>query len=229
MLNSKLTTFVLIMLSTCSIREVLKIISKYLAFFFVCCMPFFLYAQSITGEGEDILGKPRGLYLGVKPGEQNYAPGKDLMPADGLQRIVWVGFQARRDRAQVFVQTDGAPIFEIAESNSKTVIIDFPNARLHTRNEGRALDVGYFPTVVRSIRARQVSRNLVRLVIRLRMSSRYRKKTDSKFLHLLFDPPKEPIDVIAEQDREAEFKAKSGQAIEYAPPSSLRMTVFLRS
>ena len=179
----------------------------------------FAYAE--PSEEELMLSKPRGLYLGVKPGEQTYAPGKELTASEGLQRVVWVGFQTRRDRAQVFVQTDAPPLFEVVESDPRTVVIDFPNARLHTKNEGRTLDVGYFPTVVRSLKARQVSKNLVRLVIRLRMPSRYRKKTDSKFLHLLFDPPKEPIDVIAEQEREAEIKAKSGKTIEYSTPSSL--------
>ena len=177
-------------------------------------------ARAQTTEEEEMLSKPRGLYLGVRPGEQNFAPGKELKPKEGLQRIIWVGFQNRRERARVFVQTDAPPLFEVAESGPKTVIIDFPNARLHTRNEGRTIDAGYFPTVVRSIKARQVSKNLVRLVIRLRTPSRYRKKTDSKFLHLIFDPPKEPIDVIAEQDREAEIRAKSGGTIEYAPSSA---------
>ena len=174
-----------------------------------------------NSEEDDLLSKPRGLYLGVRPGEQNFAPGKELEPTQGLQRIVWVGFQNRKDRARVFVQTDAPPLFEIAESDPKTVIVDFPNARLHTSNEARTLDVGYFPTVVRSIRARQVSKNLVRLVVRLRSPARYRKKTDAKFLHLIFDPPKEPIDVIAEQEKEAESRAKQGATLEYAPPGNL--------
>jgi hypothetical protein len=198
---------------------------RYMNHFFVCIfvliLPLTGFAQRSQNEEEVLLSKPRGLYLGVRPGEQNYAPNKELKPTEGIQRIVWVGFQTRRNRAQVFVQTDAPPLFEIAESSPKTVIVDFPNARLHTRNESRELDVSYFPTVVRSIRARQVSRNLVRLVIRLRTPSRYRKKTDSKFLHLLFDPPKEPIDVIAEQEREAEQRSKSVDAIEYAPTPSL--------
>ena len=168
-------------------------------------------------EEEDLLGKPRSLYLGVKPGETPYAPGKKLTAEEGIQRITWVGFQNRRDRAQVFIQTDTTPLFEVAESGSLKVVIDFPNARLHTRNEGRELDVSFFPTVVRSIRARQVSRKLVRLVIRLRQPARYTLKKDTRFLHLLFDAPKEPIDVIAEHEREVEAKTKSMKAIEYRP------------
>ena len=176
------------------------------------------YAQSGQPQ-DDLLSAPRGLYLGVKPGEQNYAPGKKLSPEGDVQRIVWIGFQARRDRAQVFVQTDSRPIFEIAESNPLRVVIDFPNARLHTTNEGRTLDAAFFPTVVRSLKARQISRNLVRLVIKLREPARYRKKTDAKFLHLLFDSPKEPIDVIAEYEREMDQKMKNSEAIEYKRPN----------
>ena len=197
----------------------LKLVSLVLLTLSICSSTITNAQESHTDE--DILSKPRGLYLGVRPGEQNFAPGKELQPSQGLQRIIWVGFQTRRDRAQVFVQTDAPPLFEIAESDSKTVIVDFPNAVLHTPNDGRTLDVGYFPTVVRSIKARQVSKSLVRLIIRLRVPSRYRKKTDSKFLHLLFDPPKEPIDVIAEQEAEAERRAQSTKAVEYTPPQPL--------
>lgn len=171
------------------------------------------YAQDTSDE--DDLSAPRGLYLGVKPGETNYAPGKRLESQGDLQRVVWIGFQARRDRAQVFIQTDSRPIFEIAESDPLKVVIDFPNARLHTRNEGRTLDASFFPTVVRSLRARQVSRKLVRLVIRLREPARYRKTTDTRFLHLMFDPPKEPIDVIAEHERDLERRVQNTEVIEY--------------
>jgi hypothetical protein len=176
------------------------------------------YAQP-ESQQEDLLSAPRSLYLGVKPGEQNYAPGKNLNPEGDVQRVVWIGFQVRRDRAQVFIQTDSRPIFEIAESNPLRVVIDFPNARLHTPNEGRTLDAAFFPTVVRSLKARQISRNLVRLVIRLREPARYRKKTDAKFLHLLFDPPKEPIDVIAEYEQEVDQRMKNSEAIEYKRPN----------
>ena len=55
------------------------------------------HAQEASDE--DDLSAPRGLYLGVKPGETNYAPGKRLEPKGDLQRVIWVGFQARRDRA----------------------------------------------------------------------------------------------------------------------------------
>lgn len=202
-------------------RSKIKVNSRFfLAFSFIIGFTSLGFAQN--SEEEDLLKKPRGLYLGVRPGEQNFAPGKELeVSEDGVQRVVWVGFQSRRNRAQIFVQTDSPPLFEIAESNSKTVIVDFPNARLHTKNEGRELDVSYFPTVVRSIRTRQVSKNLVRMVIRLRTPSRYRKKTDSKFLHIIFDPPKEPIDVIAEKDKEIERRVKAGAVVEYQAPSPL--------
>ena len=68
-------------------------------------------AVAQNSEEDELLSKPRGLYLGVRPGEQNFAPGKQLEAIQGLQRIVWVGFQNRRDRARVFVQTDAPPLF----------------------------------------------------------------------------------------------------------------------
>lgn len=171
--------------------------------------------QAWSQEEDDSLSKPRGLYLGVKPGETTFAPGKKLLPTEGMQRIIWVGFQNRRDRAQIFIQTDSAPIFEIADSGPLKVVVDFPNAQLHTKNDGRALDVSFFPTVVRSLQARQVSKSLVRLVIHLRQPARYVKKKDSRFLHLIFDPPKEPVDVVAEHEMEMEEQAKTREPIEY--------------
>jgi hypothetical protein len=167
----------------------------------------------ITVDGADaqelnLLDKPRGLYLGVRPGEQTYAPGKKLKPTGGVVKITWVGFQARGSRGRVFIQSDSPPIYEFSQSRPKKVIIDFPNARLHTRNDARSLDTAYFPTVVRSVKAKQIFKSIVRVSITLREPARYTVKKDKQFLHLLFDPPKKPINVLAEIERESENAAK---------------------
>ena len=51
-------------------------------------------------------------------------------------------------------------------------------------------------------------RSVVRLTIKLREPARYQLKRDKNLLYLIFDPPKAPIDVLAEMEREAEELAK---------------------
>lgn len=170
-------------------------------------------AQPSGDAGEQLLEGPRPDYLGVRPGINNYAPGKRPAPKAGQQVITWVGFQAKGDRARVFIQTDSPPIYEVASSDPSRVIIDLPSATLHTPNEARDLDTGFFPTVVRSVRARQLGKGLVRVEIRLREPARYRMKKEAGFVHLYFDPPRAPIDVLAERERELEAVApKEGSA-----------------
>ena len=172
-----------------------------------------LYAQ--PSDEAALLEAPRPDYLGVRPGLTNFAPGKRPKPKPGQQVITWVGFQARGDRAKVFVQTNGTPIYEVANSDPSQVVLDFPSATLHTRNDARELDTAFFPTVVRRVRQRQVGRQLVRVMITLREPARYRIKKENNFLHLYFDPPKEPIDVIAERERELEqMKPSEGDVVE---------------
>jgi hypothetical protein len=172
-----------------------------------------LYAQ--PRDEAALLEAPRPDYLGVRPGLTNFAPGKRPKSKPGQQVITWVGFQARGDRAKVFVQTNGTPIYEVANSDPNQVVLDFPSATLHTRNDARELDTAFFPTVVRRVRQRQVGRQLVRVVITLREPARYRIKKENNFLHLYFDPPKEPIDVIAERERELEqMKPREGDVVE---------------
>ena len=152
-----------------------------------------------------LLEAPRPEYLGVRPGHNNYAPGKKPKAVPGRQVITWVGFQAKGDRARVFIQTDGNPIYEVASSAPDRVVLDFPSAKLHTRNDSRGLDTAFFPTVVRAVYPRQLGKQLVRVVIKLREPARYRLKKEGSFVHLYFDPPEEPIDVIAERERELEL------------------------
>jgi hypothetical protein len=163
----------------------------------------------------DLLNGPRPEYLGVRPGVTNYAPGKRVKAKPGEQVITWVGFQAKGDRAKVFIQVNKAPIYEVASSRPDQVILDFPSARLHTRNDMSELDTGFFPTVVRSVRSYQVGQQLVRVTIRLREPARYRIKKDEQFLYLYFDPPREPIDVLAEREKELERMApQEGNVVE---------------
>ena len=170
-------------------------------------------ADTGADTGEQLLEGPRPDYLGVRPGINNYAPGKRPAPKAGQQVITWVGFQAKGDRARVFIQTDSPPIYEVASSDPNRVVIDLPSATLHTPNEARDLDTGFFPTVVRSVKARQLGKGLVRVEVRLREPARYRMKKEAGFIHLYFDPPRAPIDVLAERERELEAAApKEGSA-----------------
>ena len=182
---------------------------------FVGGAPCVVSAQDAVEIDPNLLDGPRPDYLGVRPGVTNFAPGKRVKVEPGKQVITWVGFQAKKDRGRVFIQMNTTPIYEVATSQPDQVIIDFPSATLHTKNERNELDTGFFPTVVRSVRTRQVGKQLVRLFVKLREPARYRLKKDDNFLYLYFDPPKEPIDVLAEREREIEAMApKEGNAME---------------
>ena len=172
-------------------------------------------AQDGSALDPSLLEGPRPEYLGVRPGINQYAPGKRIKAEPGTQVITWVGFQANGDRGRVFIQMNTPPIYEVATSRSDQVILDFPSARLHTKNDMNELDTGFFPTVVRSVRSRQVGKQLVRVVIQLREPARYRLKKDDQILFLYFDPPREPIDVLAERERELEQMApREGSVLE---------------
>ena len=154
-------------------------------------------AQSIT-----LLEESRGLYLGVKPGQNKYAPGKKVKKSDQMYQITWIGFQAMKDRGKVFVQGNRSLLYEVASSNAKQVILDFPNTKLQTRNDSRSLDTRYFPTAVLSIQAKQVLQSLVRVTIQLREKVKYQIKKDQKFLYLVFDPPRYPVDLQVEVNKQ---------------------------
>ena len=144
----------------------------------------------------------RPLYLGVTPG-QKYLKDKGRQSNQmGLLKITWVGFQQLGERGKVFVQTSAPPVYKVVASAADRLIIDFPAARLHTKNDARSIDTGFFPTVVRRVKATQYNRDTVRLTIKLRRPSPYQLTQDARFLHILFAPPEEPIDVISEREKE---------------------------
>ena len=164
-------------------------------------------------------------YSGVNPTLRNFAPGKTVKSIEGQQKITWIGFQAQGDRAHVFIQSDQPPLYEISKSSDDRVLIDFPSATLHTRNDMRTLDTGFFPTMVRYVKATQVSRTIVRVTIKLRRSSTgYKVKKDKEMLHFFFNSPKTPIDVLEERERELENAAKKGQVTEYKESPTGRST-----
>ena len=192
----------------------------YVAFLFSASTVF---AQAINPNDTYTLTEERGPYLGVDPSLKNHAPGKTVKSIQGQQKITWIGFQAQGDRAHVFIQSDQPPIYEVTKSSDDRVLIDFPSATLHTRNDARSLDTGFFPTMVRYVKATQVSRTIVRIVVKLRRpSTGYRVKKDKEMLHFFFNPPKKPIDVLAERERELEEAAKKGQVSEYKEPENNR-------
>ena len=185
-----------------------------------------LVAQSALAQEDSYSLEDREPYSGVNPTLRNFAPGKTVKSVEGQQKITWVGFQAQGDRAHVFIQSDQPPLYEISKSSDDRVLIDFPSATLHTRNDMRTLDTSFFPTMVRYVKATQVSRSIVRITIKLRRSSTgYKVKKDKEMLHFFFNPPKAPIDVLEERERELEEAAKRGQVTEYKDPSSNKRNV----
>lgn len=119
-----------------------------------------------------------------------------------MYQITWVGFQAMKDIGKIFIQGNRSLLYEVASSNAKQVILDFPNTKLQTRNDARSLDTRYFPTAVLSIQAKQVLQSLVRVTIQLREKVKYQIKKDQKFLYLVFDPPRYPVDLQIEVNKQ---------------------------
>ena len=181
---------------------------------------FIFSTHSLCAQEEPYsLTDDRAPYLGVNPALRNYAPGKTVKSKKGQQKITWIGFQAQGDRGHVFIQSDQPPLYEVSKSSDDRVLIDFPSATLHTRNDARNLDTGFFPTMVRYVKATQVSRSIVRVTIKLRRpSTGYKVKKDKEMLHFYFNPPKSPIDVLEERERELDEAAQRGQVTEYKVP-----------
>jgi hypothetical protein len=136
----------------------------------------------------------RGPYLGVQPGAQDMAPGKSEVRSRGAVKVItWVGFQMSGQGGRVFVQSTEPPEYNIVPGATDEVILEFPNTQLHSSNDGRALNTGWFPTAVLSVEPRRLKGNLTRIVIKLREVVGYDLRQEGNYLFLDFRPPTGPI------------------------------------
>jgi len=135
-----------------------------------------------------------GPYLGVQPGAQDMAPGKGAVRSRGAIKVItWVGFQMSGQGGRVFVQSTEPPEYNIVPGATDEVVLEFPNTRLHSSNDGRRLDTGWFPTAVLSVQPRRLKGNTTRVIIKLREVVGYDLRQEGNYLFLDFRPPTGPI------------------------------------
>ena len=145
------------------------------------------WAQSPT-EATDVTRV--GPYLGVQPGAQDQAPGKYQLRSKGaLQTVTWVGFQMAGQGGRVFVQTTEPALYEIVPGDPNEVVLELRNARIHSKNDTRLLETGWFPTAVTSVKANQKKGSVVRVTIKLREIVGYDLRQEGNYVFLDFRPP----------------------------------------
>ncbi len=163
-----------------------------------------LAAPAQAQEPAEIAGKRSGPYLGVQPGMKDLAPGKSAVKSKGAIRFVtWVGFQMAGQGGRVFIQSTEPPEYTIVPGEPDEVVLELQNSRLHSSNDGRPLDTGWFPTAVRSVDAQRLKGNKVRVRIALREIVGYDLRQEGNYLFLDFRPPTTPIQPPALETPEA--------------------------
>ena len=135
-----------------------------------------------------------GPYLGVAPGARDTAPGKTKVRSRGAVRYVtWVGFQMVGQGGRVFIQSTEPPVYNLVPGASDEVIVELLDSRLHSTNDARKLETGWFPTAILSVDADQHKRNITRVTIKLREVVGYDLRQEGNYLFLDFRPPTQPI------------------------------------
>ncbi len=135
-----------------------------------------------------------GPYLGVAPGARDTAPGKTTIRSRGAVRYVtWVGFQMVGQGGRVFIQSTEPPVYNLVPGASDEVIVELVDSRLHSTNDARKLETGWFPTAILSVDADQYKRNITRVTIKLREIVGYDLRQEGNYLFLDFRPPTKPI------------------------------------
>ena len=132
----------------------------------------------------------KGPYLGVQPGTQDLAPNTSSLRSRGAIRLItWVGFQMRGQGGRVFIQGTEPPVYELIPGNPDEIVIAMPNSRLHSKNNRRSLDTGWFPTAVLNVKATQEKNNLTKVTIKLREVVGYDLRQEGNYIFLDFRPP----------------------------------------
>lgn len=135
-----------------------------------------------------------GPYLGVQPGMQDVPPHAARARSRGaIRKITWVGFQMAGQGGRVFIQATEPPEYSIVPGAPDEVVLELSKSRLHSRNDARKLETGWFPTAVASVDANQLRGNKVRVSIKLREVVGYDLRQEGNYLFLDFRPPTGPL------------------------------------
>ncbi len=104
----------------------------------------------------------------------------------GTRVMKYIGFRHKPAEAEVCVRCDGRPRYRVVESPGR-VVLELLDTRLNVRNNQRALDTSFFPTVVTRVQA-VPDGDLTRVVVDLREDRvRFRVERVGTTLRLRFD------------------------------------------
>lgn len=149
-------------------------------------------AQPAEGQAQDgKVAERRVPYLGVSPGTNDYLP--RTRRRAGTRVVTWVGFQMMGEGGRVFIQANEPPLYNLVPGAPDEIILDLSDSKLRTRNDGRALETGWFPTAVERIDAQQLPGRTTRIVVKLREVVGYDLRQEGNYLLLDFRRPTKPI------------------------------------
>ena len=159
---------------------------------------FTILGLALSAGAEETTPQPQlkrvGPYMGVAPGSNDQAPGKSALRSIGTTRVVsWVGFQMMGAGGRVFVQGTEPLEFDIVSTGQGQIVVDLANSYLHSNNDGRRLDTGWFPTAVLWVEARQLAGRVTRVTIRLREDVGYDVRQQGNYLFFDFRAPQNPV------------------------------------
>ncbi|MCB9523304.1 MAG: AMIN domain-containing protein [Myxococcales bacterium] len=135
--------------------------------------------------------KRRVPYLGVSPGTNDYLP--RTRQRRGSRVVTWVGFQMVGEGGRVFIQANEPPLYNLVPGAPDEIILDLSDSKLRTRNDGRPLETGWFPTAVERIDAQQLPGHTTRIIVKLREVVGYDLRQEGNYLLLDFRRPTQPI------------------------------------
>ena len=162
------------------------------ALFFVI-LGLFSSAQAEENTSPPVV-KRVGPYLGVAPGSNDLAPNKADLRSVGTTRLIsWVGFQMTGPGGRVFIQSTEPVEFDIVSTGEGEIVVDLTNSHLHSSNDGRRLDTGWFPTAVLWVEAKQRVDQITRVTIRLREEVGYDVRQQGNYLFFDFRAPQKPV------------------------------------
>ena len=132
---------------------------------------FEIPTDSEPGRGEVSEYDLKRPYQGVVPGRRDDLPTFRRFRRAKRPYLTWMGFQPKGN-GRVFLHLTKPVTFNIAQVAADEFHIDLQKARLAFRNVGRRIDTSRFPGKVASLRARNMGRHGVRVMMKLREPAR---------------------------------------------------------
>ena len=131
----------------------------------------------------------RRTYQGVVPRMNDNAAFSDRVQkhvqAQTGTKIMWVGFQQMLAASRVFIKTDRVVKYSLYKPNPKTIVVEFPRARVPLKNNQRELMTGSFQTPVEMVRVVENKKSgISRIVINLNRPVGYIYRQDGPYVYV---------------------------------------------